>query len=98
MNMSDADTGQSLEGGMNVQIWLSHAEELQPQLDLQDKIWDELRRVPEPEIQGVNVEVEDFVATLTGWVPSDSAKLHVQDVAEHVRGVVAVINELAVTG
>jgi osmotically-inducible protein OsmY len=96
--MSDTYIEQSLEGGMGVQMWLSHAEETQPQVDLPQKIWDELRHVPEPEIQGVSVEVEDFVATLTGWVPSDLAKLHVQGVAEHVRGVVAVINELAVTG
>ena len=96
--MRDDDTEQSLEGGMGVQMWLSHAEETQPQVDLQRKIWDELRHVPEPEIQGVSVEVEAFVATLTGWVPSDLAKLHVQGVAEHVRGVVAVINNLAVTG
>jgi osmotically-inducible protein OsmY len=96
--MSDTYIEQSLEGGMGVQMWLSHAEETQPQVDLQQKIWDELRHVPEPEIQGVSVEVEDFVATLTGWVPSDLAKLHVQGVAEHVQGVVAVINELAVTG
>lgn len=96
--MRDDDTEQPLEGGMNVQMWLSHAEEVQPQLDLQERIWDELRRVPAPEIEGVNVEVEEFVATLTGWVPSDLAKLHVQGVAEHVRGVVAVVNELAVAG
>src|SRR5687768_16056035 len=96
--MRDIDTEQSLEGGMNVQMWLSHAEEVQPQLELQEKIWDALRSVPEPEIEGVNVEVEEFVATLTGWVPSDPAKVHVQAVAEHVRGVVAVINELTVTG
>ena len=96
--MSDTYIEQSLEGGMGVQMWLSHAEETQPQVDLQQKIWDELRHVPAPEIQGVSVEVEDFVATLTGWVPSDLAKLHVQGVAEHVQGVVAVINELAVTG
>jgi len=95
--MSDPYTEQSLEGGMGVQMWLSHAEELRPQFDLQEQIWDELRRMPEPEIEGVNVEVEEFVATLTGWVPSDPAKVHVQAVAEHVRGVVAVINELAVT-
>lgn len=96
--MRDDDTEQSLEGGMNVQMWLSHAEEVQPQRDLQQKIWDELRRVPAPEIEGVSVEVEEFVATLTGWVPTDLAKLHVQGVAEHVRGVVGVINELAVAG
>ena len=96
--MMDIDTEQPLEGGMNVQMWLSHAEEVRPQLELQEKIWDALRSVPEPEIEGVNVEVEEFVATLTGWVPSDPARLHVLDVAGHVRGVVAVINELAVTG
>ena len=96
--MRDADTEQPLEGGMNVQMWLSNAGEVQAQLELQEKIWDALRCVPEPEIEGVSVEVEEFVATLTGWVPSYPAKVHVQAVTEHVRGVVAVINELAVTG
>ena len=96
--MSDTYTEESLEGGMGVQMWLSHAEEVQPQVELQQRIWDELRRVPDPEIQGVNVEVEEFVVTLTGWVPSDPAKLDVQRAAERVQGIVAVINELAVTG
>ena len=96
--MSDTYTEESLEGGMGVQMWLSHAEEVQPQVELQQKIWDELRRVPDPEIQGVNVEVEEFVVTLTGWVPSNPAKLDVQRAAERVQGIVAVINELAVTG
>jgi osmotically-inducible protein OsmY len=94
--MSAPYTEQSLEGGMGVQMWLSHAEEVRPQFDLQEQIWDELRRMPEPEIEGVNVEVDDFVATLTGWVPSALAKVDVQRVAERVLGVVAVINELAV--
>jgi len=97
-DMMDDHTEQSLEGGMNVQMWLSDGEDVQPQLELQAKIWDALRCVPESEVEGVSVEVEEFVATLTGWVPSDPARLHVQDVAEHVRGVVAVINALAVTG
>ena len=83
--MRDADAEQPLEGGMGVQMWLSHAEETQPQVDLQRKIWDELRCVPEAEIEGVNVEVEEFVATLTGWVPSDPAKLDVQRAAERIR-------------
>lgn len=96
--MREADAEQPLEGGMNVQMWLSNGGEVHAQLELQEKIWDALRGVPEPEIEGVNVEVEQFVVTLTGWVPSDPAKVHVQAVAEHVRGVVAVINELAVTG
>ncbi len=96
--MKDVDTEQPLEGGMNVQMWLSHAEEVQRQVDLQQRIWDELRREPEPDTQDVNVEVEDFVATLSGWVPAYPAKLRVQWVAERVPGIVAVINEIAVKG
>ncbi len=94
--MKDVDTEQPLEGGMNVQMWLSHADEVRPQVDLQQMIWDELRLEPELEILSVNVQVEDFVATLTGSVPSYPTKLRVQRAAERVPGVVAVIDEIVV--
>ncbi len=94
--MRDVDTEQPLEGGMNVQMWLSHAEEVQPQVDLQRTIWDALHSEPELVIEDVYVQVDDFVAKLTGWVPSYPAKLRVQRVAERVPGIVAVINEIAV--
>jgi len=94
--MRDVDTELPLEGGMNVQMWLSHSEEVQPQLHLQEMIWDELRWEAESVIQDVAVQVEDFVATLTGSVPSYPAKLRVQRAAERVPGLVAVINEIAV--
>jgi len=97
-DMRDVDTEQPLEGGMNVQMWLSHAEEIRPQVDLQRKIWDELHTEPDADTQDVNVQVEQFVATLTGWVPSYPSKLRVQRVAERVPGIVAVINEIGVSG
>jgi osmotically-inducible protein OsmY len=94
--MYDIETEQHLEGGMYVQMWLSHADEVRPQVELQQMIWDELRCEPEPDTENVSVEVEDFVATLSGWVPSSPAKLRVQRAAERVAGVVAVINDIAV--
>ncbi len=96
--MRDVDTEQPLEGGMNVQMWLSHAEALQPQVDLQGTIWDALHAEHDLEIEDVYVQVDDFVAELTGWVPSYAAKLRVQRVAERVPGIAAVINEIAVRG
>ncbi len=94
--MRDVDTEQPLEGGMNVQMWLSHTEEVQPQVDLQRTIWDALHSEHELEIEDVNVQVDDFVAELTGWVPSYAAKLRVQRAAERVPGIRAVTNELEV--
>jgi len=96
--MRDVDAELPLEGGTYVQMWLSHADEVQPQVDLQRRIWDELHLEPEPEIEGVQVEVEDYVATLTGCVPSYSARLRVHRAAERVPGIVAVIDEIAVKG
>jgi osmotically-inducible protein OsmY len=95
-DMNDIDTEQHLEGGMYVQMWLSHAEEVRPQVELQEMIWDELRCEPESDTANVSVEVEDFVATLSGWVPSYPAKLRAQRAAERVAGVVEVINDIAV--
>lgn len=96
--MRDVDTELPLEGGTNVQMWLSHADEVQPQVDLQRRIWDELHREPEPDTQDVNVQVENFVAMLTGWVPSNPAKLRVHQAVERIPGIVAVIDEIAVKG
>jgi osmotically-inducible protein OsmY len=94
--MRDVDREQPLEGGMNVQMWLSHADEVQPQLDMQRTIWDELHAESGLVTEDVRVQVEDFVARLTGWVPSYAAKLNVQRVAERVPGIRGVINDIGV--
>ncbi len=94
--MRNIDTDQTLEGGMYVQMWLSHADEVQRQVELQEMIWDELRCEPAADVARVTVDVEDFVARLTGSVPSDPAKFRVQAAAERVPKIVDVINELAV--
>lgn len=96
--MRDIETDQTLEGGMYVEMWLSHADEVQAQVELQGMIWDELRCEPAVDVEGVKVEVEDFVARLTGSVPSYPAKLRVQAAAERVPKVIDVINEIAVAG
>jgi osmotically-inducible protein OsmY len=83
-----------MQGGMNNELWLSHASEMEPQVDLQDRIWEELHREPPTDIADVNVWVEDFVVTLTGTVPSYRARTAVQQVTERVTGVHAVLNEL----
>lgn len=89
---------QSLEGGMYVEMWLSHADETRIQTELQQMIWDELHSGPEGDVGSVSVEVEDFVARLTGSVPSSPAKLRVQAAAERVPKIIEVINELVVCG
>jgi osmotically-inducible protein OsmY len=94
--MKDVDTDEELEGGMSVQMWLSHADEVQVQVELQRMIWDELRCEPEADVENVNVEVEDFVARLTGSVRSYPVKLRVQRAAERVPKIMDVINEVTV--
>ena len=86
-----------MEGGMGREMWLSHAEELQPQIDLQARVWAELHGEPEADVADINVEVEDFVATLSGTVPSYAAMLAVEQAAERVPGIRSVVNKLAVT-
>jgi osmotically-inducible protein OsmY len=81
---------------MYTELWLSHAEETQPQRDLQDRVWAELRREAEADIADVSVGVEDFVATLSGAVPSYCARLAVELAAERVPGIRAVINEVVI--
>lgn len=85
-----------MEGGMGREMWLSRAEELRPQIDLQARVWAELRGEPEADIADINVEVEDFVATLSGTVPSYVARLAVEQAAERVPGIRSVINTVAV--
>jgi osmotically-inducible protein OsmY len=85
-----------MQGGMSNELWLSHPLDTQPQVQLQERIWDELRWQPETDIADVNVWVEDFVATLSGSVPSYCASIAVQQAAERVRGLRAVSNQLRV--
>lgn len=85
-----------MHGGTNEELWLSHVEETRPQIDLQERIWDELHATADIDTDDVTVWVEDFVATLNGSVRSPSARLAVQQTAEHVAGVRRVINELRV--
>lgn len=86
-----------MEGGMNAELWLSHAEEVRPQVELQQAIWDELHWELEADTGDINVEVADFVATLRGAAPSYPARMAVERAAERVPGIRAVINEIAVT-
>ena len=85
-----------MQGGMNNELWLSHASEIEPQMHLQDRIWDELRWESPTDIADVNVWVEDFVATLTGTVPSYDARIAMQQATERVRGLHGVSNQLHV--
>lgn len=85
-----------MQGGMNNELWLSHASEIEPQVDLQDRIWDELRGEFPGDIADVSVWVVDFVATLTGTVPSYQARITIQEATERVRGVRGVLNQLNV--
>jgi osmotically-inducible protein OsmY len=82
--------------GMTEELWLSHAEEVQPQLDVQERIWDELQREPEADTADVSVWVEDFVATLRGSVASESVRMMVARTVQQVPGVREVVNELRV--
>jgi len=45
---------------------------------------------------GINVQVKDGVVTLTGKVESDKIKSKAEKLTKHVKGVKAVVNQLAV--
>lgn len=83
-------------GGMNAEMWLSHADEVRPQRELQRAVWDELRWEPEADTADVHVGVEDFVATISGTVPSYRARFAVERSVERVPGIRSVVNGLAV--
>ena len=85
-----------MQGGMSNELWLSHADDAAPQVRLQNEIWDELRWEVETDIADVSVQVDDFVATLSGSVPSHRARVAVQQAAERVCGLRTVSNRLSV--
>lgn len=83
-------------GGMNNELWLSHADDVRPQVDLQRRVWDELRAESEADTAEVDVRVENFVVMLSGSVPSYQARIAVEQAVERVSGIRAVSNRLAV--
>lgn len=83
-------------GGFSAELWLSHTEETKAQGELQRRIWEEIRNDSEADRGDVAVEVEDFIATLTGSVPSERTRIAVQHAAERVHGVRGVTNRLTV--
>ena len=85
-----------MQGGMSNELWLSHADEVRPQMDLQERVWAELRWEPEADTADVNVTVDDFVATLSGTVPSYRAKMAVAQAAARIPGIQAVRDETVV--
>ena len=85
-----------MHGGMSEELWLSHEDELRPQLELQVRIWDALRSETEYDTADVLVWVDEFVATLSGSVTSYPARIAVERIVERVPGVRATVNELSV--
>ena len=85
-----------MQGGMNNELWLSHAEEMRPQRDLQDRVWAELRQELEADIADIDVRVEDFVVTIGGTAPSYCVRLAVEQAAARVPGIRSVINEVVI--
>ena len=85
-----------MNGGMNEEMRLSHADEIRPQLELQERIWDELRWEADTDTADVSVWVDDFVATLSGSVSAYPARVAMELAAERVPGLRRVVNELRV--
>lgn len=83
-------------GGISTEMWM-HRDESHPQATLQSLVWDELRSEPELDTSVLSVEVEEFVATLAGSVPDYPSKRAVEQAAERVLRIRAVVNDLTVT-
>lgn len=88
--------GAYMHGGMSEELWLSHEDELRPQLDLQIRIWDALHSETEYDTADVLVWVDEFIATLSGTVTSYQARIAIERIVERVPGVRATVNKLSV--
>jgi hypothetical protein len=69
-------------------------EELRPQLNLQERIWDELQSGDDT--ADVLAWVDDVAVTLSGSVTSYPVRAAVEQMVRRVPGVGAVVNELSV--
>lgn len=77
-------------GGYSVELWRSRADELSVQTGLQARVWEELSWEPLVDASNLTVRVVDYVAKLSGTVPSYPARLAAEHAAkrvEHLQGV-----------
>ena len=73
-------------GGSSIELWLSGASERAVDMELQDRVWEELHaevRLADAELR---VEVNGGVAVLDGTVDRDVAKATAERAARRVKG------------
>jgi len=82
--------------GYSTELWLSRADELHAEHDLQHRVWEELRWEPLLCHEQVIVDVAGSVVTLGGTVRSYADRVTVEAAAKRVRGVREVHSTLTV--
>jgi len=76
-----------MSAGYSTELWLSRADELHTEHDLQRRIWDELRWEPLLQHEGIAVHMTRSSVTLTGSVPSYADRVAAEAAAKRVQGV-----------
>jgi osmotically-inducible protein OsmY len=83
-------------GGMSIEMWLADRDDAGVQSELQEKVFEELRRDGALDSAKVLVDVRDRVVTLSGAVRTSPEKHAAERAARRVRGVRDVRNGIAV--
>jgi len=89
-------SGEYSSAGYSTELWLSRADELHAEHDLQHRIWEELRWEPLLHHEGITVDVAGTVVTIGGTVQSYADRLMAEAAAKRVRGVREVHSTLTV--
>ncbi len=83
-------------GGSSIELWLSGGEERVAQVELQRRVWEELREEPLLARADLRVELTDRVAVLDGTVDHNLARAAAERAAWRVQGLRGVKNRLQV--
>ena len=79
-------SGGNSSAGYSTELWLSRADELHAEHDLQHRIWEELRWEPLLHHEGIVVDVEGSMVTLGGTVRSYADRVTAETAAKRARG------------
>ena len=92
-----ANQGDTMGGGMSIEMWLAEDDLLIRESELQQAVCDELAAEPLLDASDVRVDVDGRVVTLSGTVHSFRERLTAERTARAVPGVVGCRNELGVS-
>ncbi|HUL49481.1 MAG TPA: BON domain-containing protein [Gemmatimonadales bacterium] len=92
-----ANLGDTMGGGMSIEMWLAEDGLRVLESELQQAVCDELAAEPLLDASDVHVDMDGRVATLSGTVHSFRERLAAERTARAVPGVVGCHNELGIS-